>query len=133
MASSVRQRRAALASAGRSMAPRRPGGRSHSRTPRRPSTEAHRALGASQSSLLASSPPVAKAKGADPKRASRDALQPGDFIPEWRAKSSRNAERHQIGMPGEIIPESRATSVGISTGYKEGRHRAALRLLVITD
>src|SRR5205085_2442056 len=33
----------------------------------------------------------------------------------WRAKSSRNAERHQIGMPGEIIPESRATSVGIRT------------------
>ena len=49
----------------------------------------------------------------DPKRASRGASQPGDFIPEWRAKSSRNAERDQIGMVGEIIPESRATSVGI--------------------
>ncbi|MGA8758666.1 MAG: PEP-CTERM sorting domain-containing protein, partial [Stellaceae bacterium] len=41
-------------------------------------------------------------------------LYPGDFIPESRAKSSRNAERHQIGMVREIIPESRATSVGIS-------------------
>jgi hypothetical protein len=58
---------------------------------------------------------VAKAKGTDAKRASRDALYPGDFIPEWRAKSSRNAERHQIGMVREIIPESRATSVGIRT------------------
>ena len=59
--------------------------------------------------------PVAKAKGTDAKRASRDALYPGDFIPECRAKSSRNSERHQIGMAGEIIPECRATSVGIST------------------
>jgi hypothetical protein len=57
---------------------------------------------------------MAKAKGEDPKRASRGASQPGDFIPEWRATSNRNAERHQIGMVGEIIPESRATSVGIS-------------------
>jgi hypothetical protein len=24
---------------------------------------------------------------------------PGDIIPEWRAKSSRNTERDQIGMP----------------------------------
>jgi hypothetical protein len=56
---------------------------------------------------------VAKAKGTDAKRASRDALYPGDFIPESPAKSSRNAERHQIGMVREIIPESRATSVGI--------------------
>jgi len=38
---------------------------------------------------------------------------PGDIIPEWRAKSSRNAERHQIGMAGEIISDSRATSPGI--------------------
>ena len=38
-------------------------------------------------------------------------------IPERRAKSSRNAERHQIGMAGEIIPESRATSVGISISF----------------
>src|SRR5271170_6555388 len=95
------------------MAPRRPGGRSRCRIPRRPSTEARRALGALRSSLLASSPPVAKAEGADPKRASRDALYPGDIIPERRAKSSRNAERDQIGMVGDIIPDSRATSPGI--------------------
>lgn len=31
------------------------------------------------------------------------------------AKSSRNAERDQIGMIGDIIPESRATSVGSRT------------------
>jgi hypothetical protein len=58
---------------------------------------------------------VAKAEGADAKRASRDALKPGDFIPECRAKSSRNSERHQIGIVGEIIPECRATSSGISS------------------
>ena len=33
----------------------------------------------------------------------------------YRATSSRNAQRHQIGMAGEIIPESRATSAGISS------------------
>ena len=27
----------------------------------------------------------------------------GEIIPEWRAKSSRNAERYQIGMVGDII------------------------------
>jgi hypothetical protein len=72
---------------------------------------------------------VAKAKGVDAKRASRDATYPGDIIPEWRAKSSRNAERHQIGMGGEIIPESRATSVGIRTSgvgaALEGRRNIA--------
>jgi phage antirepressor YoqD-like protein len=36
-----------------------------------------------------------------------------DIIPEWRAKSSRNAERHQIGILGDIIADSRATSPGI--------------------
>src|SRR5260221_920360 len=51
---------------------RSPGGRSRCRTHRRHSTEARRAPGASRSSLLASSPPVAKAKGTDAKRASRD-------------------------------------------------------------
>ena len=49
---------------------------------RRPSTEARRAPGASQSALLGMSPPAAKAKGADAKRASRDALSAGDFTPE---------------------------------------------------
>src|SRR5271155_6074043 len=38
---------------------------------------------------------------------------PGEIIPECRAKSSRNAERHQIGMLGDIIADSRATSPGI--------------------
>jgi hypothetical protein len=32
---------------------------------------------------------------------------------DWQAKSSRNAERHQIGMLGDIIADSRATSPGI--------------------
>jgi len=43
------------------------------------------------------------------------AVYPGDIIPERWAKSSRNAERHQIGLAGDIIPDSRATSPGIST------------------
>src|SRR5271154_2106638 len=38
---------------------------------------------------------------------------PGDIIPEWRAKSSRNAERDQIGTVSDIISDSRATSPGI--------------------
>ena len=70
------------------------------------STEAHRALGVSQSSLLASSPPVAK----KPKEWT---LSGPAETPSNRATSSRNGgrnhlgipERHQIGMPGEIIPE----------------------------
>src|ERR1700747_2464483 len=57
--------------------------------------------------------PHAKAKGADPNRASRGAAYPGEIIPEWRAKSSWNAERDQIGMVGDIIADSRATSPGI--------------------
>jgi hypothetical protein len=43
------------------------------------------------------SSPTAKAKGADAKRASRDAAYPGDIIP----------------VAGEIISERRATSPGI--------------------
>ena len=43
----------------------------------------------------------------------RDREKPGEIIPEWWAKSSRNAERDQIGMLGDIIPDSRATSPGI--------------------
>jgi hypothetical protein len=38
---------------------------------------------------------------------------PSDIIPECRAKSSWNTERDQIGMLGEIIADSRATSPGI--------------------
>lgn len=66
------------------------------------------------SSLLAFAP-HAKAKGADPNRASRGAAYPGEIIPEWRAKSSWKAERDQIGMVGDIIADSRATSPGIRT------------------
>src|SRR6516162_9581331 len=57
--------------------------------------------------------PRAKAKGADPNRASRGLAYPSEIIPECRAKSSRNAERDQIGMLGDIIADSRATSLGI--------------------
>src|SRR5271155_4073176 len=121
MANSDRRQRAASTSAEPLTTPRRPDGQSRCRTHRRHLTEARRAPGASRSSLLASSPPVAKAKGTDAKRASRDALYPGDFIPECRAKSSRNSERHQVGMVGEIIPESRATSPGIRTLAAEGQ------------
>ena len=91
------RRRAASASAARSTAPRQPGGRSRCRTPRRHSTEARRAPGASRSSLLASSPPAAKAKGADPKRASRGASN--------RATSSRNGGRNHLGMASDIKSE----------------------------
>jgi hypothetical protein len=60
---------------------------------------------------------LAKLQG-NRKRAGRGALAtaayPGDIIPERPAKSSRNAERHQIVLAGDIIPDSRATSPGIS-------------------
>jgi YVTN family beta-propeller protein len=39
---------------------------------------------------------------------------PGDIIPEWWARSSRNGGRDQIGTVGEVIPEWWATSSGIS-------------------
>jgi hypothetical protein len=44
-----------------------------------------------------------KPKKRTPNRASRGAVYPGEIIPEWRAKSSWNAERDQIGMVGDII------------------------------
>ena len=47
------------------------------------------------------------------------AVYPGDIILEQRAKSSRNTERHQIGLVGDLIPDSRATSLGISNGTAE--------------
>jgi hypothetical protein len=53
------------------------------------------------SSLLASAPP-AKAKGADPSRASRGAT--------YRATSSRHGGRHHPGTPSEIKSECRARS-----------------------
>ncbi len=44
------------------------------------------------------------------------AVKPGkrvDIIPEWRAKSFRNAERDQIGTVDDIIADSRTTSPAI--------------------
>jgi hypothetical protein len=63
--------------------------------------------------------PLQKAKGADPNRARGGAAYPGEIIPEWRAKSSWNAERDQIGTGGDIIANSRATSPGIRTLGKQ--------------
>jgi hypothetical protein len=37
---------------------------------------------------------------------------PGEIIPEWWATSSRNGGQNYLGMASEIIPESRATSIG---------------------
>jgi len=56
------------------------------------------------------------------------AVYPGDIIPEQRAKSSRNTERHQIGLVGDIIPDSRATSLGISRGQGVRREAGSERL-----
>src|SRR6516165_3268909 len=54
----------------------------------------------SRPSLLAFSPSCAKATEADPKQASRGTPQPGDIIPDCRARSSRNAGRNQIVAAG---------------------------------
>src|SRR5207302_10474232 len=59
-------------------------------------------------SLLASSPPW-QAKGADAKRASRDAVRPVTI----RATSSRNSGRNHLGTPSEIKSEWRARSLRI--------------------
>jgi DDE family transposase len=71
--------------------------------------------------------PMAKAKGADPNRASRGAAYPGEIIPEWRAKSSWNAERDQIGcwatssqIRGRLPPES---AVWDATTFTKNRDR----------
>src|SRR3984893_3328672 len=77
--------------------------------------------------------PMQKAKGADPNRASRDAAEPGDIIPECRAKSSRDAERDQIGMVGDIIADSRATSPGIRNRLLSGELNDALKRLDADD
>ena len=42
--------------------------------------------------------PKALREDANPNRASRGVAYPSEIIPEWWAKSSRNAERQQIGM-----------------------------------
>ena len=57
------------------------------------------------------------------------AVYPGDIIPERWAKSSRNDERHQIGLAGDIIPDSRATSPGLSNLFSrcEGWRPKSLR------
>ena len=54
-------------------------------------------------------------------------------IPERRAKSSRNAERHQIGLVGDIIPDSRATSPGISRLQFSEDFTRDLRQLVMNE
>jgi hypothetical protein len=55
---------------------------------------------------------IALVPDAEPLRPSRsaEAPGPGEIIPEWCAKSSRNGGRDHLGMMGDIIPESRAAS-----------------------
>ena len=88
-----------------------PPGNLAARTSRPTSTEAHRAHGASRSSLLGiRSPPSQKPKGADRKRASRAPRHPGrhhpgmvgEIISEWWATSNRNGGRDHSGMVGDI-------------------------------
>ena len=109
MANSDRRKRAASTSAEPLTTPRRPDGQSRCRTHRRHLIEARRAPGASRSSLLASSPPVAKAKGTDAKRQQRRSLSgrlhpgiPGEIISERRATSNRNGARDHPGIPGDF-------------------------------
>ena len=109
MANSARRQRAASTSAEPLTTPRRPDGQSRCRTHRRHLIEARRAPGASRSSLLASSPPVAKAKGTDAKRQQRRSLSgrlhpgiPGEIISERRATSNRNGARDHPGIPGDF-------------------------------
>jgi hypothetical protein len=49
--------------------------------------------------------PLRKAERWDRSGARRGLVTPGDIIPEWWARSTRNGGRHQIGTVGEIIPE----------------------------
>ena len=46
--------------------------------------------------------PRAKAKGADPNRATRGAAQPSEIISERRATSNRNGGRHHRGFAGDF-------------------------------
>jgi hypothetical protein len=59
--------------------------------------------------------PLRKAERRDRIGARRGLVTPGDIIPEWWARSSRNGGRDQIGTVGEIIPEWWATSSGTSS------------------
>src|SRR6516164_8411156 len=89
------------------MAPGSVVGQSHCRAPRRSSSEALRAHGASLSSLLASAPPWQKPKErtvSGPVETPSDRRLPG---------------RHHPGTAGEIILERRATSNRIG-----GRHHS---------
>jgi hypothetical protein len=65
--------------------------------------------------------PLRKAERRDRIGARRGRVTPGDIIPEWWARSSRNGGRHQIGTVGEIIPEWWATSSGISEASNGSR------------
>src|SRR6266700_5791761 len=58
--------------------------------------------------------PLRKAERRDRIGARRGRVTPGDIIPKWWARSSRNGGRDQIGTVGEINPEWWATSSGIS-------------------
>jgi hypothetical protein len=57
-----------------------------------------------------------KAKGADFNRAGRGAAYPDDIIPEWRAKSSWNAERDRSGRGSVTTTVQR--SGRLATGKK---------------
>ena len=46
--------------------------------------------------------PLRKAERRDRIGARRGLVTPGDIIPEWWARSSRNGGRHQIGTVGDI-------------------------------
>jgi len=65
--------------------------------PRRFSTEARHALGASASSLLASAPPCKKPK-------ERTLIGPAEDLPT-RARSSRNGGRNHLRTPSDIKSE----------------------------
>ncbi|MCD9898296.1 hypothetical protein LUG63_45735, partial [Bradyrhizobium japonicum] len=65
--------------------------------------------------------PLRKAERRDRIGARRGLVTPGDIIPEWWARSSRNGGRDQIGTVGEIIPEWWATSSGISNNDRQRR------------
>jgi hypothetical protein len=124
---------AAAASIGRSTAPGSAAERSRCRTPRRYSSEALHAHGASLSSLLASAPPLGKAGGRTVKRASRVAVLTAAYPDDI----SRNGERNHLGTPSDIKSNWRARSARIrgrlppeSAACPDGRLRGtAPRLL----
>src|ERR1700738_2062168 len=63
--------------------------------------------------------PLRKAERRDRSGTRRGRVTPGDIIPEWWARSSRNGGRDHLGMAGDIKSERWARSFRNS-----GRHRA---------